>query len=579
MTRERVGRVHKPVWTGKPLRKHEQAKEDAKARFIALVQDGVPIRYALAQVERSVAAYTAWRRESPEFVDQVNEAKLAAVGKRKPSADFVDFRDLYFPKETKPTTPRHHLLIIEAIERAEPDTLTAILAFPEAAKTSLIVDYANYLLGAVDPNYRIAVISEGQALARKIIGQVQSRMTDESQFGGYIRAFGPFKADERSSTKPWNAEYFTVRKARNDEKEPSMEARGAGSTIYGGRYDLILGDDLQSTRNINMTPQLLEYLRQDVLTRPSKGKGKTVLVGSRVGEGDIYQKLDSEEMLDNLIIIPALDRHISRDEHFTVKNGKVLVNPECEAQSMWPEYWSLLDLAKRRKQVGEEVWARTYMQEKVVAAAQTFSDEAIEVCKDRQRSFGPHAFGTENILSVDPNIESGICAFLAAGCSPQQFRIHDAREYYNVQSGEDIIAEIAAWAATYRPSRVVIEQNGFQKSLARDTRLSEVADKFHFTVVPHETQRNKADPVLGVAMMSAAFADQSISIPWGDPETISRMGPLVDELRSWRPRKRGTQLRQDLVMALWFAWLLWERERQTYEMDNIRLIRPKWLVA
>jgi hypothetical protein len=40
------------------------------------------------------------------------------------------------------------------------------------------------------------------------------------------------------------------------------------------------------------------------------------------------------------------------------------------------------------------------------------------------------------------------------------------------------------------------------------------------------------------------------------------MFPLCRELVSWRPVK-GTELTQDLVMALWFAWLVWRDERGT----------------
>jgi hypothetical protein len=59
------------------------------------------------------------------------------------------------------------------------------------------------------------------------------------------------------------------------------------------------------------------------------------------------------------------------------------------------------------------------------------------------------------------------------------------------------------------------------------------------------------------------FSQTEISIPWGDDETARKMGDLTDELRNWRPRKLGRDLRQDLVMALWMVWLEWERNRRS----------------
>ena len=77
-------------------------------------------------------------------------------------------------------------------------------------------------------------------------------------------------------------------------------------------------------------------------------------------------------------------------------------------------------------------------------------------------------------------------------------------------------------------------------------------------------------------MMANSFADGEIRIPWGDDLTRERMAPLVHELRTWQP-KRGSQLKMDNVMALWFLWMRWQVERES--MSNVipLLPRPSWV--
>lgn len=544
-------------------------KREAQDKIVALAAQGVPMYIACKQVGRSVQRYYEWRCEDANFARRVDLARMRAKDKTLPGTDFVEFRQTYFDRPT----PVHHLRMIEAYERAQPDTLTMILGHPESAKTSVLTDRICYQLGPVDPNFRIAVITEGQDLARKIVGHVASRMTDTSQYAAFIESYGPFKAPDREQAKPWNSDFLTVLMSRNDEKEPSLEARGAGSTLYGGRYDEIHMDDIQSDRNIAQTPQLLRYIRQTVLTRPAKGKGKTFVNGSRVGVGDIYEVMQDEGMVDNLVLIPALTEWLDRDDHYRVGPKGVELVEGCPEVSQWPEYWSMLDLAKRRRKVGEEVWTRTYMQRTVYQGSATFTEAMLDEAKDRDRIAGARA-GTNVICTVDPAFDTGVCAFMALGWTGSKLYIIDVLGRTDITRYEDIYAQMAAWSAAYRPSHWIVEQNNFQRGLKQDDRVRDLESKFRFSTEAHQTSRNKNDPVLGVAAMASAFVDGEVSIPWGDESTIGAMGPLVDELRSWRPIKKG--ITQDRVMALWFGWLWWESQRQV-QAGDLRLWRPTWM--
>lgn len=574
------------------MRNSRAGKLHRQQLVLQALSEGLTVRGACAKAGIKPKTYEGWRIEDPEWGAKASEFVWARRKGRdllaSPDGDaFAKFRALFFDH----STPHHHRVIVRALTEAQPDSLTVVLAFPEAAKTSLLVDYINYKLGPVDPNYRIAVISEGQDLARKIIGQVSERMTDTEQFGAYISTYGPFRTPlgegpgkaykGRTSSKPWNADYLTVFHSSHDEKEPSLESRGWTSKLYGGRYDLLVIDDIQSDGTLNQTRSMLRYIRQTVLTRPAKGKGKTVVIGSRVGVGDIYQTLAEEQVADTTITIPALTRWVDRDEHFTVIDGVVHVNPDLPAStSAWPEYWSVRDLAIRRKKVGEEVWARTYMQRTASEADATFTEDMLEAVKDDTRTIGPTVAGTFRILSVDPALDKGICAYLVAAGTPDRLHLLDQHAVRDTRRYEDIYAHVASLAARYRPNFVIVEQNNFQKGLHQDDRMLDVSRRFGFQIVPHQTHRNKHDSVLGVAMMASAFVDREVSVPWADDDARRTFGPLFDELRLWRPTKRGSELTQDRVMTLWFAWLHWQQMRRYYTPQDTNVIRrpvPSWL--
>lgn len=556
-------------------------KSDDKAKLLAYATEGMSAAEACRLLGRPITTYERWRQEDPPWASRVSAVLLRNRQARKGIAhgeagiEFVEFRRVFFGHDTAP----HHYRMIEAIERAEPDTITMILAFPEAAKTALMTDRVCYRLGAVDPNLRHCVISEGQDLARKIVGHVATRMTDEMQYLPYITAYGPFRSPERgTTTRPWNADYLQVLGASNDEKEPSLEARGWGSKLYGGRYDEMILDDMQSSESLNQTPQMLRYIRQTVLTRPAKGVGKTIYVGSRVGPNDLPETLIEEGMIDTLVTIPALERWLPRDEHFYVtKDNKVHLAPDCPEISTWADYWSMHQLAVRRKKVGEEIWARTYMQQRVVSEGASFTEEMIQKVKDPDRGLGlPKAggLGTAKIMSIDPAFDSGVCAFAAAAYSANRLWLIDMLGRTDIHRYEDIYDQVATWAMRYRPDVVVLEQNAFQKGLHQDDRMIALSAKFGFEIVAHQTSRNKNDPVIGVKMMASAFIDDELSVPWGDDAAVGAMGPLLDELRNWRPKIK--QLKQDRVMALWFIWLYWEQARQQMNLILPDQFAPSW---
>lgn len=549
-----------------------RAKKEAQNGYLALIAEGVPKAQAIVRVNRTIDTYNGWMSGDPWFRRKVYAINAARKRGEDGLPSFGQFRKLYFDHDNPP----HHETMITALEAARPGHITMVLAFPEAAKTTLMADRICYLLGPVDPNHRICVISEGRDLAAKVVNQIQMRMTDSNQFGTYIARYGPFKAPDRSQRKPWNAQFMSVLNAQHDEKEYSLEAKGSLSKIYGGRFNWIAFDDIQSSETLSTTPGLLTYIRQTAYSRLVLRQGRMSVWGSRVGDGDIYEAMLEEDMVDHLVKIPALDLDVPRDEHFVKRAGRVIVNPNCAAKPTWSRY-NLRDLAIRRSKLSEAMWARTYMQSDINRFGAVFTEESLEACKDYERPLGRSNLGVDVMCAVDPAMETGICAYVACAYDAEHLWVIDAHESHDTHRTEDILEVIEQFSQRYRPSRWIIEQNNWQKALVRDERLERLGARYGFEVIPHQTSRNKYDPIVGITMMPSSFADDEIRIPW-HPDAREVTSRLIEELRAWRPKRSGRDLRQDLVVALWFIWIHWQANKETLSYRAPTFRRPSWML-
>lgn len=563
------------------LRQRSLRKSEAQARYLAFLADGLSSKEAMSQVGRSMTCLDTWRKNDRGFAEKASllitrsrqRSKGELEGLAGSELSFMEGRQVYFDH----SSPDHHVLMVNALHEQEPDSISLVLAAPESAKTSLLCDWVNWQLAAVDPNFRICLISESRDLSRKILGQVQMRMLDEHQFAAYITAFGPFKAPTRDERKGWNSDYFSVVQASHDEKEPSVEARGAGSRIYGGRYDKIHLDDIQSLETLNKTKQLVDYVRQTLVTRLHKGKGSISIWGSRVGSGDVYAALLEEGIVDRLVRIPALKQPLKRDEHFLEgRNGSVRLAPDCPEVSYWPEYWSMLDLAKKRKQVGERVWAQTYMQQPVSDEGAAFPLVLVQSCLERRLPLGKSNVGEAVFCSLDPAL-TGNAAFAVWAYDRDHLWLVDMQAQALMGNNENILRRMGELSAKYRPSAWVIETDGQgNKGFFADERLREQADSFRYELVPHVTSGTKMSHAFGVAAMASSFARQEIVLPYADDDARGAVDPLVNELTAWRSDVPVRLLVQDRVIASWIAWRYWVNQRNLL-VQTEPLWTPSWL--
>lgn len=522
-----------------------QAANMRRSKFIDLLANGYSTDQAARELGIQLNTYYAWRNNYPAFRQQCDAARRnwynTISGDEITSwRDFTSFRKRFFRMDTYYV----HAMIIDAIESAEPMTVTLILVAPEVGKTTLLEDKICEIL-ARNPDRRIAYISESSGHSVKVGGRIRRRMTDKVEFGDYIAQYGPFYEDNQERNgKPWSTHFFTVYKAGHDERDYSFEARGNTSKIQGSRVDDLFLDDIQSIGSLDLTPKIMGRMRQDWITRVGR-TGRTIIIGNRVGKGDVYEEMIKTGLIDKLVEIPVLD---------------------YQGHSVIPELWPDEDLKKRRKQVGEEVWARTYMQEPQDVKSMTFPPEVRETFKDHNRVIKKYD-NLQTAMSLDPAIAGG-CSLTVGQFNFAKLLLTDQETIYNVGSTEGILDLVARKARAWKPDILIIEAMAFQKAIAGDERMIALSQKYGFGIVPHMTGNNKHDENFGVASMATSIRAGEFSIPWGSEEAEAVFQPLLDEMEKWKPHVRGTKLRQDRIMSMWFLHLYWLGARNVFEFEK-----------
>lgn len=504
-------------------------------QFLKLVRGGRQVKEAVGELGISIETYRKWRKRFPEFRAQIDELRLERLTDADApyEGDFISHRLHFFGLETY----WHQREIVHAIESAKPQEIVLVLVPPEHGKTTLLEDYVCYRLGN-DPDHRFLYVSEGQARTRKILGRIQRRMTDHAIAAEFIARFGPFymKGQERQG-KPWSADYFTLYKAGHDERDFSFEGLGWRSAVAGTRTDTLLVDDIQSRRSLNLTDSMVETFRQDFLTRPGR-TGRTVIVGTRVGLGDFYERIQDEGIVDRVVSLPAMDD---------------------DGRSLCPELWPAEDLAKKREKVGEVTWWRNYQQKPQAAMDATFTEDMLEDAHDISLKVGKSRY-PDKVAGLDPAITGGN-ALTVWSYDATHFELVDMDRVFNAARVEEILVRIERMAALYAFQDLVVEDNSWQHGLSQDERLWNLSRTFGFRIKTHVTGSNKLDDTIGVGRMPTSFLKGEIAFPGANAESRERVKVLVEELGEWRADIPTKKRRQDCVMSMWFAWLFWQERR------------------
>ena len=562
-------------------------KGEAQEKVLIQLGQGSTITAAMASVGRNDVTFRQWSMNDPAFKERADKARLAGKGV---IADLGDLKNISFPDFCEQFLDaklfEHQLDWLDLIEGREPSWLPPGITYepgdpkrvlinvpPEHAKSTTIT--TNYVLYNIvtNPNARVIIVSKTQGMARKFLGAIKTRLSHPA----YIKlqtAFGPNGGYKADATQ-WSADMIYLGTGRDSgEKDPTVQALGFGSQIYGARADLIILDDVVMNSNAHEWEKQIEWLQKEVITRLGR-HGKLLIVGTRVAPIDLYKMIRDPGQWSGgktpftYCAMPAVLEFDEKPENWKTLWAKSNLQEneidEAGPDGLYPK-WDGPSLFKRRSEVAPSVWAMVYQQEDVQEDS-IFSPTCVAGSVNGMRKRGPlkegvaghprHIDSGYTVIGLDPAMAGATAAVVAT------YNRSDGKIYILdcVNMTEPTPAKIQTlieeWVEKYRPQELRIEINAHQKAYALDDNLRNFLASYGCQLNSHFTGKNKWDTSFGVASMASLFGNTRdgrfqdnnlIELP--SNEGSEGLKALVQQLITWKPDTRNPT---DCVMALWFA--------------------------
>lgn len=571
---------------GRKPGKQNIGKDEAKAKVLALLEQGATVTAAMAAVDRNDSTFRQWTMQDADFKEASDKARLEGKGVK---ADMANLKEIAFPDFSEQFLDTklfdHQLDWLDLIEGREPRWLPQGMTYeqgdpnrvlinvpPEHAKsTTITTNYVTYKI-VTNPNARVIIVSKTQGMARKFLGAIKTRLSHPA----YIKlqtAFGPNGGYKADATQ-WSADMIYLGTGRDSgEKDPTVQALGFGSQIYGARADLIILDDVVMGSNAHEWEKQLEWLQKEVITRLGR-HGKLIIVGTRVAAVDLYKMIrDGGQWTGGkspftYCAMPAVLQFDEKPENWkTLWPATDQQENDLDDQlenGLYPK-WDGPSLFKRRSEVAPSVWAMVYQQEDVQEDS-IFSPTCVAGSVNGMRKRGPLKPGVPGhpqrvegytVIGLDPAMAG------ATGAVVVTYNKADGKIYVldcvnmTEPTPQKIEALIEDWVQRYRPQELRVEINAHQKAYALDDNLRNFLAQYGCQLKSHFTGKNKWDTSFGVASMSSLFGNTRdgrfqdnniIELP--SNEGSEGLKTLVQELITWKPDTRNPT---DCVMALWFA--------------------------
>ncbi len=562
-------------------------KDEAQAKVLTLLENGATITAAMAAVGRNDTTFRQWSMVDSDFKDKADKARLSGKGVK---ADLSELKNISYPEFSQQflntTLFDHQLNWLDLIEGREPRWQPAGMTYepgdpkrvlinvpPEHAKsTTITTNYTLYTI-VTNPNARVIIVSKTQGMARKFLGAIKTRLSHPA----YMKlqtAYGPNGGYKADATQ-WSADMIYLGTGRDSgEKDPTVQALGFGSQIYGARADLIILDDVVMGSNAHEWEKQIEWLQKEVITRLGR-HGKLLIVGTRVAPIDLYKMIrDGKQWTGGktpftYCAMPAVLEFDEKPENWKTLWPKTNIQEndidEVLDDGLYPK-WDGPSLFKRRSEVAPSVWAMVYQQEDVEFDS-IFPPACVAGSVNGMRKRGPlkpgvpghpkHVDGSYTIIGLDPAMAG------ATGAVVVTYNKADSRIYVldcvnmTEPTPMKIQSLIEEWVERYRPQELRVEINAHQKAYALDDNLRNFLASYGCQLNSHFTGKNKWDTSFGVASMASLFGtirderfqdNNIIELP--SNEGSEGLKTLVQELITWKP---DTKNPTDCVMALWFA--------------------------
>lgn len=419
-------------------------------------------------------------------------------------------------------------------------TKMLLMAPREHGKTTTMVCFILFLLGK-NPRLRIKYVCAGDDMAVTIVGQVKKNI----EMNDRLHDVFPFLRPDPNGS--WSEHKVDVMKTGESGewidaalgiKDANLEASGVTSPGTGGRADLIIFDDIVSSKFALQEPKRLEAVERIFYSDWLNIGGKrTMVIGTPWLEDDLHAKiLNSEDW---------------------IKWKKPVMTNNVP---LWPERWSVEKILKKKKEIGDDVFALQFMLEGVRVQQHWWTEEIINKIKNPSISFGETINPSViRVLGFDPaasmrNDGSFSCLTALAEDENGQRTILEIKRMRDTP--QNVAEALIEMHLTHRFDKVIVENNATQQWVIGmvEVLAEHKYNSLDINVQGFFTGKSKWNPEIGLPRL---VADMDIDGKWvlpfegehDDPLHECPACELIKELLGYPNKTRTT----DMVMSLWLA--------------------------
>ena len=536
---------------------------------------------------------------------------------KKSLDDFAYFRLRYFGRKSTPWQERAAYEVLRYLETDDKEYVV-MNEPPGSGKSTLFTHDILCWLIARDRTIRIQVGSRTERMATMYVSRIKRSLerdaplranADNLARGIAFDAaaclqddFGAFKPEGRS--EKWQSKELVVRQLDGvalDDKESTVSAWGQDSGFLGGRFDLVIWDDLVAKANIK-TEESRELIREwwdgDAESR-LEPRGVIILQGQRMAINDLYRYCLDKKTLEE----QPKYRHVV----FKAHDDDRCVNDHGVDAVAWPDGclldphrlpWKQLETLKHNN---PRTYAVMYQQEDGdyvgglvdpiwVTGGVDADGYNAPGCLDRERSIGdipPHLLERGwSFVTVDPSPTEfwGIIWWVYDPDSGNRYAIDIIKRRMNPEQFLSVDFDTFEWSgllvdmyedannAGIPITHVVFEINAAQRWFLTQPHAQKWMQMTGMIFIPHTTSIRKQDEKYGLESIGDLFRQGMIRLPYADPSARLKTANLVEEATRY-PDSDTT----DLIMSTWFHKLAVENHYTPRRAGLYQLDRPDWM--
>lgn len=405
--------------------------------------------------------------------------------------------------------------------------------------------------------------------------------------------FGRFRP--KQAREIWSQDSFVVEQlggAAISEKEATWAAFGRDGGFLGGRYDIVIWDDLVDPRRLRTEEQVLQDQDwyTDIAESRLEPRGLLLLQGQRLGPNDLYRY--ALDMTASMIGVDLTHgeiefteggrrrkyHHLKFPAHYDDKcegDHGVDAKPYPEGCLLYPKRldWPKLESIQHNRLDRYQI---LYQQEDtdpegvLVNPAWINGDGGFPGCWDKDR----------DRLEIPEGVDPGKClSVVAVDSSPTKYWAYEWWLYEPETERRfliDLIKEpmtadkfldwnpdtlkYTGYAEEWQQTSIVLgapithwifEQNDSERFIFQHEIVKRWIGTRRVEIIPHETHRNKSDPDFGIQTIGSNYKFGLVRLP-GKAQSIGRMlaVKLVSELTHYGLERQTAAF--DLVVANWF---------------------------